>query len=70
MSDNDGYNVVASAIRRQMMVKGPLPTLKALMIRDGLSVSEAIRKYTALYGLPPDVKEIEQAKTPPAAKGD
>ena len=24
MSDNDGYNVVASAIRRQMMVRDPI----------------------------------------------
>ena len=30
-----------------------LETLKMLMIRDGLSVSAAIRKYTAMFGLPP-----------------
>jgi len=29
-----------------------LETIKMLMIRDGLSVSQAIRKYTAMFGLP------------------
>lgn len=59
MSDNDGYNLVASKIRQQMMVKDPFDTLKTIMKRDGLSVSEAIRKYTSVYGLPPDVKEVQ-----------
>ena len=25
-----------------------------LMIRDGLSVSEAVRKFTSMFGLPPE----------------
>lgn len=29
-----------------------LEYIKMLMIRDGLSVSEAIRKYTNMFGLP------------------
>lgn len=66
MSDNDGYNVVASKIRQQMMVRDPIITpldkLKMLMVRDGLSVSEAIRKYTSIYGLPPDKATIEALK--------
>lgn len=45
-----------------MMVKDPLDTLKMMMVRDGLSASEAIRKYTSVYGLPSDVKEIQELK--------
>lgn len=67
MSENDGHNVVASAIRRQIMVRdpilGPLDILKMLMVRDGLSVSEAIRKYTNMYGLPPEAKDIQTIRT-------
>lgn len=64
MSDNDGYNVVASKIRQQMMVKDPIlednvhkkidPMDEVIrsMCRDGMSVSEAVREYTNLHGLP------------------
>lgn len=65
MSDNDGCDIVRGRIRRQMMVRDPLitplDTLKMLMVRDGLSVSEAVRKYTNIYGLPP-TKDIEALK--------
>ncbi len=61
MSDNDGYNVAASKIRQQIMVKDPfveykpdpamaVHRIKILMKREGLSVSEAIKKYTSMCG--------------------
>lgn len=79
MSDNDGYNIVASRIRRQMMVKEPelspermcfycgetsligdghkclssyLDAISLIMVTCGLSVSDAIRYYTNMFGLP------------------
>lgn len=65
MSDNDGHNVVASKIRQQMMAGDfsrqfggkpykfdPFDEINAYMCGLGLSVSEAIRRYSNIHGLP------------------
>lgn len=65
MSDNDGQDIVRGRCRRQMMVKDPfaekykddpedddLKRFNNFCVRRGYSVSEGIRAWTNMFGLP------------------
>lgn len=65
MSDNDGQDIVCGRIRRQRMVRDPfaekyretqndnqMERFSKFMVRNGYSVSEAIRAWSSIFGLP------------------